>query len=742
MADEEVEVEAVMVLRKVLKMRTVMGQIFQGKMDVYECPKPYVLILNISTEHEHTVRMDVHKQDLSREMRLWLEGKQIHNPLVVVPQRIEDAMTRFVKFGKAPLQEDLILWIASRSELVWSPEAECMFGGFPVPDPEDIAREAREAAAKEQAIRDGRDFGSTNFNTTFERTAGTAQRSRGYKDDASRLYDSKYANNGDLREAVHGPDLDRKAISTDALDPLAYDQTSGTHGFTAKQMAQLRQSREAQGPANTHLLARELLGKSHALSSLKAHKIKGREGSKVSVVTPQLSGEHFRLGCEIERARKDVSEAMDRRRRMIEIAKTRQKHSADHYREIRAKAKQASAGWIRSANEELISLHKIKDDIEEDVRKQKNLVMRAQQRVMWTMVPPGNASRAGKSQPGVLIGPGPLPPEALFSQRDPVLEHTFKNHYWDSHGRRHDRPNTADYDDSDSSEIIHHALEALRKAGKTLSAHKLDLKAVFDEFDSSGDGYLSIEEMAAALLSLDVRLNTQSMMALFQHFDPNGSGSVHYGEFLWGFFNRRELARKWKRNTSRMQPKEIRFKFNEADKSGDGRLNKYEFCKFLKAFGVGATKHEVDVMMYRFDIDGDGELDLTEFQTFLENELMILQNADALKGDVSPILAQSRKVVEKSMEKERNGDSSPRSASPASPKSPKSLKKSCKCSQFVHYHTCVHVNPNLAEAVDEGKHNEGDAADAAFMTSALQKQAEAEQQLGGQVFSKSQPWRP
>ena len=489
MADEEVEVEAVMVLRKVLKMRTAMGQIFQGKMDVYECPKPYVLILNISTEHEHTVRMDVHKQDLSREMRLWLEGKQIHNPVVVVPQRIEDVMTRFVKFGKAPLQEDLILWIASRSELVWSPEPECVFGGFPVPDPEDIAREAQEAKAKEQALRDGRDFGSTNFNTTLEKTASTAQGSRGYKEDAERLHDSRYATNGDLREAVHGPDLDRKAVSTDKRDPLMYDQTSGTHGFTAKQMAALRQSREAQGPANTHLLARELLGKSQALGSLKVHKTKGREGSKVSVITPQLSGEHFRLGCEIERARKDVTVAMDRRRRMIEIAKTRQKHSADHYREIRAQSKSSTQGWVRSATEELISLHKIKEDIEEDVKKQKNLVQRAQQRVMWTMAPPGNANRAGKSQPGVLIGPGPLPPEALFPQRDPILEHTFKKHYWDAHGRRHDRPNTAEYDDTDTSEIIHHALEALRKAGKTLGQNKLDLKAVFDEFDSSGGAY-------------------------------------------------------------------------------------------------------------------------------------------------------------------------------------------------------------------------------------------------------------
>ena len=26
---------------------------------------------------------------------------------------------------------------------------------------------------------------------------------------------------------------------------------------------------------------------------------------------------------------------------------------------------------------------------------------------------------------------------------------------------------------------------------------------------------------------------------IFRHFDPNESGSVHYGEFVWAFFNRR-----------------------------------------------------------------------------------------------------------------------------------------------------------------------------------------------------------
>ncbi len=711
--------EAVMVLRKKMKMRTVHGQIFTGKMDVYECPKPYVIILNISTDHEHTVRMDVHKQDLSREMRLWLEGKQIHNPLIVVPDRINDVMSRFVKFGKPPLQEDLIMWVASRAELSWAPEAECLFGGFPVPDPDLIAQEARLAAVAAQKAKDERDFNNTNFSTAFQKSAAFAQVSQSYGDDAVRLNDTKLANNGELKNAIHGPEFDDSPSS-----PPRHQRA-----LTPKQMADLRQSNEQHRPINTHLLARELLGKSPALGALKSHKTKGREGSKISVVTPQLSGEHYRLGCEIERARKDVTEAMDRRRRMIEIAKTRQKQSADHYREIREKAKITSEGWVRTAMEELMTLNKIKEDIEDDVRKQKNIVQRAQQKVMWTMVPPGNMNRAGKSKPGVLIGPGPLPPQALYAQEDPVIESTIKHHYWDTHGRRHARPQSAEFNDQDTAEIVHHALEALRKAGKTLQAEKLDLKAVFSEFDKNGDGYLTVEEIASALISLGVRLNSASILALFSHFDPNHSGSVHYGEFLWGFFNRRELARKWKRNTSRMQPKEIRAKFHEADKNGDGSLSRSEFKKFLKSFAIDATAQEVDVMLYRFDLDGNGELNLGEFQAFMENEIHVLTNVDALKGEVSPILAQSRKAVERAMHP------SPPSAISHSHQHHKVEKlHTCTCSQFALHRTCAHVNPELAEVADDE-----DVLDPVFATSALQAQATIEAQLGARVFKKSQP---
>lgn len=131
----EEEIETVMVLSKKVKLRTINGQIIVGNMQVYESEDPYVLVFLVDTDFDSTLRMDVRKDDLALELRKWLEGKQIRNPVVLVPLRIEEAITRFVKFGKTPLQEDLLMWMLSRSELYIdgkTAESDLIFGGRPI----------------------------------------------------------------------------------------------------------------------------------------------------------------------------------------------------------------------------------------------------------------------------------------------------------------------------------------------------------------------------------------------------------------------------------------------------------------------------------------------------------------------------------------------------------------------------------------------------------------------------------
>ncbi|KAJ1436424.1 hypothetical protein B484DRAFT_325155 [Ochromonadaceae sp. CCMP2298] len=155
-------------------------------------------------------------------------------------------------------------------------------------------------------------------------------------------------------------------------------------------------------------------------------------------------------------------------------------------------------------------------------------------------------------------------------------------------------------------------MEAIRRAAANINAFKLDLRVVFEEFDTSGDGFLSPMEMAEAFLSMGVQLDVEATDAIFKHFDPNSSGSVHFGEFVWAFFNRRALVRQWKRKTEGMTQAQIKAKFHTADKNGDGRLNAKEFGKLLKSFGMEMGAGDVDILISRFDLDRDGDIDLPE----------------------------------------------------------------------------------------------------------------------------------
>lgn len=208
---------------------------------------------------------------------------------------------------------------------------------------------------------------------------------------------------------------------------------------------------------------------------------------------------------------------MDERRRMIEVAKARQLQAADRYRQIRENLRnqQGAGKFVTTATNELLSLQKIQVDIMEDIKKQRNRAQRSTERVRWTMAPIGFSNRRGSSQKGPVIGPGPLHPNATSSLRDPRINQTLRKYYWDSTGRRHLRDSNDD-DDNGGVSLIEKAMEAIRRVAANISAFKLDLKKVFEQFDTSGDGFLSQVEMTEAFLNMGVPLDIDASNAIFK----------------------------------------------------------------------------------------------------------------------------------------------------------------------------------------------------------------------------------
>lgn len=274
---EEVEVDASLIYsKKQTKLRTVEGSILLFNVDVYECATPYVMIFVVKTQQEHDIaRMDVHKEDLARELRLWLEGKIIRSPAVIVSSRIEGLMQGFVNFGKTPKQEDLISWILSRSELLWGRHSKLSFGGLPRTEFDEFGSAVNrfqktvdahnEFRNSQQPSIQGRSFNSTALKDTIN----TILQEQEQKDHPPQNIDVK---NSKL--------LRRSATATTIISPTKRSMirsssataNNASYGTSYKPNTELVDKSNVADVA-TFALMSKLLGKSAAIAQLKKSKL-------------------------------------------------------------------------------------------------------------------------------------------------------------------------------------------------------------------------------------------------------------------------------------------------------------------------------------------------------------------------------------------------------------------------------------------------------------------------------------
>jgi hypothetical protein len=303
--EQIIEVDATLVSSQYLQLRDSSNNPFKAKVDVFECINPYVLVFVI-THHEHSLRMDIHKHDLAAEMRRWLEGSTpLHLvTLLSTTKRIDDQMMRFVKFGNPPAPGVLHKWILSRTELSWT-ESKLCFGGIYLFKDKDLDDDL--------AIED--DFIGRRLTSHLEHTSKSNTRRPSLNEFQL-----------DVRDDSIFRDEDR-----DASSPSNFPETNS-----------FRMKRTVDVDTSTFDLTRKLLGKSHALEMLKQTRkmtSKQRADAVSTVSIGSLSTEQYVLGADIEKTRKQIADAMEMRRRTIEIFKVRQQQTAAKYSSIRESIK-------------------------------------------------------------------------------------------------------------------------------------------------------------------------------------------------------------------------------------------------------------------------------------------------------------------------------------------------------------------------------------------------------------------
>jgi hypothetical protein len=292
----EHEIETVMVLSKKLKLRTISGQLVVALLKVFECESPYIIVLLVETEYGHSMRTDVQKEDLASELRFWLEGKQVRHPAVLVPLRIEESITRFVKFGKTPLQEDLIMWLLSRSEMYLG---EGGVGG--VGSVGGVGGVGSGGGYASELVFGGKSQVEVMDTYAYERT------------------DNEYSKNA-YAAVSRDQFRDQQYRINDAAgrgSKLEFSLPHGSNGRNGRAHTGTGTRAEGDtgdtGDMGMFSMTRKLLGKSATLESMRKSKVQGREGARQSVTLGVWNSDHLSLASDVEKARRKIEEAMDDR---------------------------------------------------------------------------------------------------------------------------------------------------------------------------------------------------------------------------------------------------------------------------------------------------------------------------------------------------------------------------------------------------------------------------------------------
>jgi len=162
-----------------------------------------------------------------------------------------------------------------------------------------------------------------------------------------------------------------------------------------------------------------------------------------------------------------------------------------------------------------------------------------------------------------------------------------------------------------------------------------DMKEVFKQFDTDGDGVLDMGEFQRAFRAIGLKKRDGSKFqvdqAMFNSFDKNGDGKIDIKEFDTGLHKatRKKIeglldagwkfdADLWAKSVERHAHWDMAKVFKQFDTNGDGELDMDEFKRAFRALGLkkrDGDKYAVDQEMFKsFDTSGDGKVQLEEFE--------------------------------------------------------------------------------------------------------------------------------
>lgn len=169
--------------------------------------------------------------------------------------------------------------------------------------------------------------------------------------------------------------------------------------------------------------------------------------------------------------------------------------------------------------------------------------------------------------------------------------------------------------------------DAFRRLQEALTASSLTLGDLVRRADTSGDGTLSVGELARAIMG--VGFSKEEATDLAHTTDVEQTGNVVVRVLQKKLAGTDDQEEDWQDRVlnsvrakllAKQTPQEIAVAFSKFDFDGDGSISRSELGRGMNMLGIKLKASEIDHLMDVCDDDGNGELDFNEFVTKILNQ--------------------------------------------------------------------------------------------------------------------------
>eukprot|EP01017_Pseudomicrothorax_dubius_P045759 TRINITY_DN7963_c0_g2_i1.p1 TRINITY_DN7963_c0_g2~~TRINITY_DN7963_c0_g2_i1.p1 ORF type:complete len:196 (-),score=57.57 TRINITY_DN7963_c0_g2_i1:187-774(-) len=145
--------------------------------------------------------------------------------------------------------------------------------------------------------------------------------------------------------------------------------------------------------------------------------------------------------------------------------------------------------------------------------------------------------------------------------------------------------------------------KAYEKSGLT-EDEIMEIKEAFDLFDTDQTGTIDPKELKAAMTSLGYEAKSQAFYQMIAEMDSDGNNAIDFREFL-------DMM------TARLSDKDSRSDLEKVfklfDNEGHGRISIKNLRRVARELGETMDDNELQEMIDRADIDGDGFVTFEDF---------------------------------------------------------------------------------------------------------------------------------